>query len=1074
MDYTAPALHIKTTTSIIFTRLYTLIFASLLFAMIPVVNQAQVWSGLPGIPVNTGFKTIKFIDSNTGWVAGENGIIIKTTDGGVAWNIQPSGTSQTIRSIFFFDANNGWACGDGGLILHSSNGGTTWQIQPTAYSVQFYCTRFVSGTTGWVSGKGNLLLKTTDGGANWTQQLNQGVDMWGMNTLSASNGWAVGGFNSVQNSPTLLKTSNGSTWNFQSNSGVTSFLAFNDIQFTDANNGWLIGGNGTIRHTTDAGATPWVSQASGTQFELLGMDFINSNNGFICGRQGVILATNNGGSTWSAQSSGTTSKTLWEMDMLDATTGFAVGDSGLILKYHVSTPSLPLQLLQPNSGGDIFLVATRRFIIWQAQAGVTNVKLEFSTTGNTGPWTTIIASTPANTGSYSWTIPNTPSINCFVRISNTSNSSVNAISAAPFYIMNTAYGKDYSVLTEATVTNSPPGITISWQPDQNALSYSIDKKLATDAGWTYQATLTGTTNSYLDNNVATGIIYEYRVVKTTPQETGYGYVYTGIDIPVPDARGTVLLVVDSSLLPAIQNSLALYREDLVADGWKVREQAFNSNSTDVDLKTWVNSQYFQPGAGIKALVIVGHFAIPYSGNFAPDGHAERIGAQPADIFYADVDGNWTDQAVTTTTTGNIYTSNVPGDGRWDQNVIPSPAELQVGRIDMKNMPGFALDEAGLVNQYLQKNHAFRYKIINPQRRAMINTHLDNSLFSTSAGAWRSFSPMLGFNNTGSINTNGCSGNNTCGNFIDSLENRNYLWGYMAGGGTDTSCADPVFTSSQCINRVINCVFMQLYGSYFVEWAKGGITGTVNGLFRATLANPGMPLATCWTGGSPRWYFHHMGLGETIGFSTLQSQNNTSLYDPGNNTLLGGVHMVLMGDPTLRLHAVYPVSSLHVSQLSTSLQLSWTPSPDSEILGYNIYRSDAITGDFIKLNTSLITNTGYSDNAPMLNKNNLYMVRAVKNEISATGSYQNMSEGIFVSASVTNTFVFNGNGNWSEPANWMNSLIPPASLPAGYHIVIDPISGGNCFLDQVQNITAGASLLVKSGKNFGLPGVLFLQ
>ena len=85
--------------------------------------------------------------------------------------------------------------------------------------------------------------------------------------------------------------------------------------------------------------------------------------------------------------------------------------------------------------------------------------------------------------------------------------------------------------------------------------------------------------------------------------------------------------------------------------------------------------------------------------------------------------------------------------------------------------------------------------------------------------------------------------------------------------------------------------------------------------RAPLANAGMPLATCWTGGSPRWYFHHMGLGETIGYSLMQSQNNTSIYDPGNNTLLGGVHMVLMGDPTLRLHMVYPVSNLTATQVA---------------------------------------------------------------------------------------------------------------------------------------------------------------
>ncbi|MBK9985255.1 MAG: hypothetical protein IPP15_23410 [Saprospiraceae bacterium] len=46
-------------------------------------------------------------------------------------------------------------------------------------------------------------------------------------------------------------------------------------------------------------------------------------------------------------------------------------------------------------GGDIFQIATKRFIIWQTQAGISNVKIEYSTTGNTGPWTAITPSPPA-------------------------------------------------------------------------------------------------------------------------------------------------------------------------------------------------------------------------------------------------------------------------------------------------------------------------------------------------------------------------------------------------------------------------------------------------------------------------------------------------------------------------------------------------------------------------------------------------------------------------------------------------------------------------------------------------------
>ncbi len=1050
-------------------KLCLICFSSILL----ISAHAQVWVPVNGLPVTEQLKTVKFIDLSTGWAAGESGTILKTTNGGMTWTAQTSGITNTIRSLFFLDANQGWACGDEGTIITTTNGGTTWSPQSSPYTSQYNSIRFVTSSIGWIVGNGNVLLKTTNGGVNWIQQANQGVSMWGLEMLSSTSGWVCGGFNNTQNSPTLLKTTNGSNWTYQTNSGVTSFLTFNDIRFADANNGWIVGGNGIIRHTTDGGATPWTGQTSGTQFELLGIDFLNTMKGYACGRQGVIIATSNAGATWAAQSSSMTAGSIWELDMVNDTTGFAVGDSG-ILKYQVYTPPQPINLLQPNVGGDLFLVGTKRFIIWQVQAGINNVKLQYSTSGSTGPWTTITPSTPAATGSYSWTIPNTTSVNCFIRIANAANDNVYDISDAPFYILNTPYGVDYSVLTSAQVMAAPPQITVSWVTDPNALSYALDKKLPSDTNWTHLASLAGNAISYIDNNVSAGIKYEYRVVKTTPLLTGYGYLYTGIEIPPEEQRGTMLLAIDNGFATPLDSELDQLIQDLIGDGWMVKRHDFSASTQDTIVKSWIIDEYNQPGATVKALLIIGHFGIPYAGNYAPDGHAERIGAQPADVFYADVNGAWTDSTVTTNNTGQVYTPNMPNDGRWDQSVIPSPVELQVGRIDMHSMTGFPSSEVELIRQYLIKNHAYRHKVINPARRALLNTHLDNSIPQTSSVAWRSFAPMFGSTGIASMNTNGCSGNGTCHVFMDSLQARSYLWTYMAGGGSDTSCAYPVMSSSQCINLNLNTVFMQLYGSYFVEWAKGGITGTTNHLLRAPLANAGMPLTTCWTGGGPRWYFHHMGLGETIGFSTMQSQNNTGIYDPGNNQWLGGVHMVLMGDPSLRLHTVYPVTQLTATQTGAVIQLNWLASSDTNILGYNIYQSDSMSGVFVKLNPTLIGGTTYTDTMPSLLPGNIYMVRAVKAETTPSGSYQNMSEGVFIAKSVVTTFTFSGDGSWSTPGLWVNSLKPPVVLPAGYTIVIDPLPGGECMLDITQHIASGGHLVLVPGKKLVLNEDLFLH
>ncbi|MGB3081292.1 MAG: hypothetical protein WBB31_19575, partial [Saprospiraceae bacterium] len=103
-----------------------------------------------------------------------------------------------------------------------------------------------------------------------------------------------------------------------------------------------------------------------------------------------------------------------------------------------------------------------------------------------------------------------------------------------------------------------------------------------------------------------------------------------------------------------------------------------------------------------------------------------------------------------------------------------------------------------------------------------------------------------------------------------------------------------------------------------------------------------------------------------------------------------------------------------------------------------------------------------------------MVRALKSETTPSGSYQNMSEGIFITKPVVTTFTFSGNGAWSISGNWINSLKPPSTLPAGYSIVIDPVPGGECVLDSTQHISSGAHFSITPGKYFRMAESLFLH
>ncbi|MBK8983117.1 MAG: hypothetical protein IPM38_12515 [Ignavibacteria bacterium] len=77
-----------------------------------------------------------FINSNTGWISGDIGTIMRTTNGGNSWEIQNSGITNNIEDIFFLDNLNGWALSweifpdsasfFGTISLNTSDGGNTW------------------------------------------------------------------------------------------------------------------------------------------------------------------------------------------------------------------------------------------------------------------------------------------------------------------------------------------------------------------------------------------------------------------------------------------------------------------------------------------------------------------------------------------------------------------------------------------------------------------------------------------------------------------------------------------------------------------------------------------------------------------------------------------------------------------------------------------------------------------------------------------------------------------------------------------------------------------------------------
>jgi glycosidase len=78
------------------------------------------------------------------------------------------------------------------------------------------------------------------------------------------------------------------------------------------------------------------------------------------------------------------------------------------------------------------------------------------------------------------------------------------------------------------------------------------------------------------------------------------------------------------------------------------------------------------------------------------------------------------------------------------------------------------------------------------------------------------------------------------------------------------------------------------------------------------------------------------------------------------------------------------------------------------------------------------------------------------------------------AGTSPVFTFNGNGAFSNPANWQGGQVPPSSIPSGTEIVINPSPGGQCVLDVSSTsltFSAGSKLTVANNANFVINGNL---
>ncbi len=546
-----------------------------------------------------------------------------------------------------------------------------------------------------------------------------------------------------------------------------------------------------------------------------------------------------------------------------------------------------------------------------------------------------------------------------------------------FFLTITLFGqssKDAAVMVHAIVTREPNSITLIWNKTPNVTSYLLYRKSPKQISWGAPIkTFTDQDTSYVDTKVNIGTLYEYRIDKTASNYTGGGYITCGIDIPAIENRGIIILAIDSIFIDSLNDHIALLIKDLEGDGYAVKYFYTSRTASVVSVKDKIRAIYAEDVLRTTSLLLLGHIPVPYSGNLNPDGHQDHVGAWPTDMYYADLDGMWTDNGVVSPTANSPRIVNKIGDGKFDQSIITGNLELQTGRVDFYDMPAFGKSEIQLMRLYLTKDHAYKHKLFSVAKKAVVDDNFGYfSGEAFAASGYNNFSNLVGPENVVSDD------------YFTTLSQQGdgYLWSYGCGGGWYNG-AGGVGSTDGFASADLNNVFTLLFGSYFGDW------DVQNSFLRAPLAQ-GKTLTCSWSG-RPHHQYHHMTLGQSIGYSFLKSLNNNN-YFPNIYGISGKwIHNNLMGDPTLRNDVLAPPQSVELVEIENGVQINWQASSENNV-SYKIYykkiaepffaflvEKDSIT---LEHTFECIKDTGTY----------VFMVRAVKLVNTPAGTYFNISQG----------------------------------------------------------------------------------
>lgn len=283
------------------------------------------------------FKDIHFVTPNKGWIAGTDGVLLSTLDGGATWAQSKKFTNDAFVQIHFETELTGWLLCERNIFSRGQNptsylrrtidGGQTWEKIEFQDGGRERVTKLMFNNDGFGAafGEGGIFYKLQEDGISWKKS------QTAIHYLLLDGGYSddkVGAI--VGTGGTIMFTEDsGFTWEKATLLGDLD-TRFNAVFFAGQKGAWAVGSKGRI-FRSNGGGRLWRQQVSGVTVNLNDVFFTSPTSGWAVGDEGIIVRTRDGGNNWTDMNSKTTHRL--EKILFNGGRGWAIGFGGTVLTY---------------------------------------------------------------------------------------------------------------------------------------------------------------------------------------------------------------------------------------------------------------------------------------------------------------------------------------------------------------------------------------------------------------------------------------------------------------------------------------------------------------------------------------------------------------------------------------------------------------------------------------------------------------------------------------------------------------------------------------------------------------------